>query len=246
MLAIDVLDDSLTGMMIEGSYLRYDNNSNNKEDNHVDDTDAVNISGDSDNNIIIPVKITEFDKNNKGKHINLTGSAFRDPAIINIIKTIPSRLRVSDQGRPPIEGIYATQTILHYAYTIWCEGRGEGALGMADIGSVIWNRVISNEFDNTVLGVVHALTPRTKLPQFSCWGDNGITQIRDIDIDYNEFLMAIDLAIGIYNNDVMPTTKALFYHADNIQPPVYTNALKKDMSRCGHTYYLLERIKNNT
>ena len=107
------------------------------------------------------------------------------------------------------------------ALTMWGEGRGEGEAGMRAVGHVIRNRWMAKRHGAFVTDTVSAAW------QFSCWneGDPNRAAMLNIDglragsEDHRLWLAAKGLAAEILaGRSEDPTSGALFYHTDSVQP----------------------------
>jgi spore germination cell wall hydrolase CwlJ-like protein len=127
------------------------------------------------------------------------------------------------------------QELLHMAYTVWCESKGEGSLGMAYTASVIWNRVNYKGFPDTIIDVVHDPA------DFSCWGKDGKTQVFTVNREYVAFLQALELSKGLYEGYIESVTTASHYHASTVKPFWVNNLIY--LEKCGnHLFYIEEKL----
>lgn len=122
-----------------------------------------------------------------------------------------------------------SQTCL--AYTLYHESRGETDLSNIMVLSVIWNRMKSNRFPNTLCGVVK------QRHQFSYLFDGESDEITDKDSYdklYNlveEFIMNKKLLLSI-------SGEATHYHTINVKPVWSTSSKMKYISTYGkHKFY---------
>ncbi len=109
------------------------------------------------------------------------------------------------------------------AMAIYFEARGEPTVGQVAVAHVIMNRVASDDFPDTVCGVVtegETYTTRPDLPirhqcQFSFYCDGK----SDKPTDKGALHWATSIAWGVYHGQIYdPTHGAVYYHADYVHP----------------------------
>ncbi len=109
------------------------------------------------------------------------------------------------------------------AMAIYFEARGEPTVGQIAVAHVIMNRVESDDFPNTVCGVVtqgKTYTSNPEMPvrhkcQFSFYCDGK----SDTPTDDNALFWAESIAWGVYHQQIHdPTNGAVYYHADYVNP----------------------------
>lgn len=129
----------------------------------------------------------------------------------------------------------------YLALTIWAEARGEGTLGMQNVGHVIRNRVESGKFGGpTYQGVV------TKPKQFSCWNPRDPNR-KNLTIEFVEgmkpgtpdqraMVQAYAIARQVMNRAADPTAGATHYHTKKVNP-VWAQNLRKIAVVGNHIFY---------
>jgi len=109
------------------------------------------------------------------------------------------------------------------AMAIYFEARGEPTIGQMAVAHVIMNRVESDDFPDTVCGVVtegETYITKPDLPirhqcQFSFYCDGK----SDKPTDEDALHWATSIAWGDYHKQIYdPTNGAVYYHADYVQP----------------------------
>lgn len=119
------------------------------------------------------------------------------------------------------------------ALTLYWEARGEGRESMIAIGSVVFNRIQSPDFPDTVCTVVRE-GGETPPCQFSYWCD-GRTDVPPEDGE--TWQLAQDVAAEMLENRPEdPTDSALFYHADHMDAP-WTIPRRRTAVIGGHVFY---------
>lgn len=119
-------------------------------------------------------------------------------------------------------------TLHHFAYTLFCEARGDGKKGMLMVSDVIMNRVNSTLFPNTIYEVIHQKNSKeAKFGQFSCWtGRHALeTDKNHRDFNWNPkeremYKLAFDIALDkmLKTKKYPRLTIALWYHTKAINP----------------------------
>ena len=84
------------------------------------------------------------------------------------------------------------------ANLIYCEARGEGYDGKVAVGSVVINRVLSERFPNTVVGVIYA--PNQFAPVKSTVNSLALALAEDRASRYPDCYRAADEAMSGYSN----------------------------------------------
>ena len=111
-----------------------------------------------------------------------SGSYKKDPEIARLIKKIPRV--VNREGRPTMERKFITNTILQYAYTIYCINQ----IRNHDVNEV--SREIMNKAkDISLLSVLETYN--------QCWTGSGKSKM--YIKDNKKFKKALEAAIGNYN-----------------------------------------------
>lgn len=116
------------------------------------------------------------------------------------------------------------------AKNIYHEARGEPIEGQLAVAIVTLNRVKHEDFPNDICGVVYQRT--SSVCQFSWVCDKSLA-IRDL----NKFVQAVEIArIAIEGREsIDEISKALYYHADYVNPRWYHKTKVAKIGR--HIFY---------
>ncbi len=120
---------------------------------------------------------------------------------------------------------------------IYFEARGEGYIGQVAVGNVIFNRVNSSSFPDTVCEVVHqGRKYRGQMVkhkcQFSYYCDGKLERIRNKD----SFLTAVKAATAAMTESVISIQAATHYHTVDVNP--YWGKRLEYLGRIGkHEFY---------
>lgn len=118
------------------------------------------------------------------------------------------------------------------ALSLYWEARSEGREGMIAVGSVVLNRVASEEFPATVCAVVYE-GGETPPCQFSWWCDGK----SDVPRDDEMWKVALDVANELLTDPpIDPTQGGLFFHSTGIEMP-WRVARTRTVEILGHVYY---------
>ena len=118
------------------------------------------------------------------------------------------------------------------ALAMYWEARNEGSEGMRAVGSVVLNRVESDDFPDTPCEVVHQGGERSPC-QFSWWCDGRSDAPRDSKRWQSAMALAAQMS---RNRGDDPTRGALFFHSTAI--PVPWRVERTPTARIlGHIYY---------
>ena len=101
------------------------------------------------------------------------------------------------------------------ALSMYWEARGEGPEGMRAVGSVVLNRVESDEFPDTPCEVVYQ-GGETPPCQFSWWCDGRSDTPREAEQWQTAIALAAEL---LADRGADPTRGALFFHSADIAVP---------------------------
>lgn len=119
------------------------------------------------------------------------------------------------------------------AQTLYWEARSGKRESMIAVGSVVFNRMQSRDFPETVCAVVRE-GGETSPCQFSYWCD-GHTDVPPKDKE--TWQLAQEVATEMLDNRPQdPTGSALFYHADDIDVPWATQRTRTTAIG-GHIFY---------
>jgi len=118
------------------------------------------------------------------------------------------------------------------ALAMYFEARSEGPEGMRAVGSVVLNRVESDQFPPTPCEVVHE-GGETPPCQFSWWCDGK----SDIPRDEEQWQAALAIAVAMLEDrGEDPTHGALFFHSAQIPVPWRVERTRTTQI-LGHVYY---------
>jgi len=158
---------------------------------------------------------------NKGRFIH--GAIFAATIAVMVVATAD----VWIEKRKLLAGDFRTTELRCLSENIFHESRGEELVGQYAVAEVTMNRVRSNEFPDSVCGVVHqrgafSWTYRTELPE-----PHGY-----------EWRRAKAVAESVYENIESPLVNgALFYHAIRVSPA--WAATREQVALVGqHLFYL--------
>lgn len=104
--------------------------------------------------------------------------------------------------------------VLCLAQSIYFEARGESNLGQLAVGSVVLNRVRSNEFPGTVCAVVRQ-GGETPPCQFSWWCDGKSDRPNELQAWRSSYQLA-ERILSQETKD--PTHGALYFHSTAVNP----------------------------
>jgi len=127
----------------------------------------------------------------------------------------------------------AENSLVCLAHTLYHESRGESIVGNQAVAAVVFNRLESNVFPNTICEIVKAKG------QFPWFGKKEIRNKKDWQaaiVLANNFLLAYN-----YGQFVDPTNGAIFFHATYVDP--WWNKLKameKTIKIDKHIFYKME------
>lgn len=156
------------------------------------------------------------------------------PKIIYIDKIIEKRVYVSipDHPRPDPEAIFADVGDAErncLALNIYFESRGESKIGQEFIGWVTLNRVIDQQFPNTICDVVW------EDKQFSWTHDGKSDKPKDKSAWATAQVIA-DQVLDAYGVEQDPTEGATFFHADYTNP-YWAEDMEKIVKIDNHVFY---------
>jgi spore germination cell wall hydrolase CwlJ-like protein len=118
------------------------------------------------------------------------------------------------------------------ALSMYFEARSEGPEGMRAVGSVVLNRIASDEFPDTACAVVYE-GGETPPCQFSWWCDGR----SDAPTNSEHWETALALAAEMLEErGDDPTDGALFFHSADIPVP-WQLERKRTVQILGHVYY---------
>lgn len=118
------------------------------------------------------------------------------------------------------------------ALAMYFEARSEGVEGMRAVGSVVLNRVESDEFPSSPCAVVHQ-GGETPPCQFSWWCDGRSDAPKDEEL----WQEALELASRMLKRrGADPTDGALFFHSSAIAVP-WRVERQRTVQILGHVYY---------
>jgi len=140
-------------------------------------------------------------------------------------------------ARPPVAVAQAPDGTLGedqrcLALSMYWEARGEGPEGMRAVGSVVLNRVESEDFPDTPCEVVYQ-GGETPPCQFSWWCDGRSDTPRDAEQWRTALTLAAEL-LAHRGDD--PTRGALFFHSADIPVPWRVERARTARIR-NHVYY---------
>ena len=134
------------------------------------------------------------------------------------------------QAQQPEES--SSEELQCLALAMYFEARSEGAEGMRAVGSVVLNRVGSDEFPSTPCEVVRD-GGETPPCQFSWWCDGK----SDVPRDREQWEIALALAAEMLEDrGDDPTNGALFFHSAQIAVP-WRIERTRTAEILGHVYY---------
>ena len=121
------------------------------------------------------------------------------------------------------------------AEAIYFEARGEAIEGQYAVGEVIINRVLSNDFPNSVCGVISEGASRLNACQFSYNCDGKIEKITEKKI-YERILKLSEMLLEPSARFL--TGGATFYHSKLVSPS-WSKKFKKTNEIGNHVFYKL-------
>ncbi|WP_158498844.1 cell wall hydrolase [Magnetospira sp. QH-2] len=126
------------------------------------------------------------------------------------------------------------ETELHcLALNVYWEARSESLDGQLAVAGVTLNRMRSEEFPNTICGVVTQGLGKRHQCQFSWWCDGK----SDEPTEEGAWKLAKMVArYALHANDRDPSQGALFYHANYVQPE-WISKLKRVRKIGRHIFY---------
>ena len=154
---------------------------------------------------------------------------FRDTSEIDNQKLV---IRTNVVSPTPVEDPFAKNNeITCLAKNMYFEARSEGIAGVVATTQVVYNRVDSEEYPNTICEVIEqakisqwwlkekgVIKPLKNKCQFSCFCDGYSDEPKD-DKTYSElFELAEQFVNGDHKNMIDITGGALWYHADYVHP----------------------------
>jgi spore germination cell wall hydrolase CwlJ-like protein len=113
---------------------------------------------------------------------------------------------------------------------IYYESRGEDFKGKMAVAHTTLNRVESDLFPDTICDVVWQKN------QFS-WTNDDDLEVYKNDVEWMSSAIAAIYALHISNEDF--TNGALFFHANYIDKPYWTEKMEITLKHGGHTFYAL-------
>ena len=127
--------------------------------------------------------------------------------------------------------------LLCLATNIYFEARGEDLEGQIAVAEVTLNRVVSDEFPNSICDVVHQGGENRYKCQFSWYCDGK----SDIPRNKEAWNKALDVALAytkIKYTDI--TGGALFYHSVKVAPS-WAERMELTATVGGHKFYALQK-----
>ena len=121
------------------------------------------------------------------------------------------------------------------ARTLWQEARGEPAEGRAAVAHVLWNRLATRRWGNTLAAV--CLSPL----QFSGWNAHDPNRMAAAELaDDDPVLQDCRAVLAAAKDAPDPTGGALYYYALSIPPPLWSTTMMP-AGRFGHQRFYRER-----
>lgn len=129
------------------------------------------------------------------------------------------------------------------AHNIYFEAGNQHTAGMVAVANVTFNRVSSDDFPNTVCGVVQqAVTdssgaPKRNMCQFSWYCDGkGDKPFQGVTWDKSQDV-ALQVYLAYLNEKMLDITDgALYYHADYVKPR-WRNHMERTSKIGNHIFY---------
>ena len=123
---------------------------------------------------------------------------------------------------------------------LYFEARGEGEKGMEAVAYVTMNRVYSNQYPDSICGVVYQGQRNENGEKVNCqfsWTCGGtVKKIRHPMLYDKAKEIAIKVANN-YSNTVDPTRGSLFYHATSLKHPFKKMNVQKVVTIGNHVFY---------
>lgn len=134
--------------------------------------------------------------------LHTTSAKYKNPSVTKKPKGLSTIKQVTNKARNCL------------GLAMYWEARGEGDQGMLAVGSVVLNRVESQQFPNSICSVVYE-GGETPPCQFSWWCDGKSDHPRN----RRQWQAALNVADKLLSNQMHdPTGGALFFHSTRVRP----------------------------
>ena len=138
--------------------------------------------------------------------------------------------------------MFITEAILCLALNVYHEAKNQPFIGQVAVAQVVMNRVYDERYPNTVCEVVEQGPTYSWKPDFPIrnrcqfsWYCDGKS---DVPTDSETWMESIILAFRIINFDDMDITEgSLWYHANYIDKPYWSDELTPTVVINNHIFY---------